>query len=75
MIDGVKGLHVDLNAGVDIAATKTMLTSLHVSPGVGYTLPLANGRFLDVTAGYATSFARGSGVVGISVAYGLPLNF
>ena len=71
----LKGLHTDLNVGADVAATKTMLTSLHVSPGVGYTLPLANGHFLDVTTSFVTNFKRGNGVVGLSVAYGLPIKF
>jgi len=71
----LKGLHADLNLGVDVAATRTMLTSLLVSPGVGYTLPLADGNFLDILIGYGTSLSRGSGVVGVSVAYGLPIHF
>ncbi|GAB3691413.1 hypothetical protein GCM10027592_09420 [Spirosoma flavus] len=69
------GAHVDLNAGADVAASKMMITSLHVSPGAGLTLPLPNNKFLDVMAYYVTSFERGSGVVGVSVAYGLPIKF
>ncbi|MPR33335.1 hypothetical protein [Salmonirosea aquatica] len=71
----LEGLHTDLNLGLDIAASKTMRTSLRFEPGVGYTLPLPGGRYLDITASLVTTFKRGDGVVGVSVAYGLPANF
>ncbi|MBD2704069.1 hypothetical protein IC229_25715 [Spirosoma sp. BT702] len=69
------GAHVDLNVGADLAASRIMVTSLHVSPGAGITLPLPNDKLLDVMAYYVTSFERGSGVIGVSVAYGLPVKF
>ena len=68
-------VHVDLNVGVDIAANESMVSVLHLEPGVGYTLPLPhNGGVLDLTAGYFTSLARGSGVFAIGAAYGLKLS-
>lgn len=71
----LKGLHTGLNLGVDIAASKIMRTSLRFEPGVGYPLPLPGGRYLNITASLVTTFKRGDGVVGVSVAYGLPVNF
>jgi hypothetical protein len=69
------GLHAGLNLGADIAGTRaTLRTSFHFSPVVGFIRPLGNGRYLDLTAYYATSFTRyAGGVVGLSAAYGLPL--
>lgn len=64
-------VHADLNVGVDIAANGYLVSSLHVEPSAGYLLSLPNGGTLDVTTGYFTSFARGSGVFTIGVAYGL----
>lgn len=69
----VRGLHTDLNAGLDVAATRTLITSLHIAPGVGYAVLLSTGNYLDVSLNYGTSFGRGSGVFGLSAAYGLPL--
>lgn len=69
------GAHVDLNVGADLAASRIMVTSLHVSPGAGFTIPLPDDKFLDVMAYYVTSFERGSGVLGVSFAYGLPVKF
>ena len=67
-------VHVDMNVGVDIAANESMVSVLHLEPGIGYTLLLPhNGGVLDLTAGYFTSLARGSGVFAIGAAYGLKL--
>lgn len=67
-------VHADLNVGVDVAANRNLVSVLHVEPGVGYTKRLSNGGFLDLNAGYYTSFARGSGVFTLGAAYGLKLN-
>lgn len=67
-------VHADLNVGVDIAANRNMVSVLHVEPGFGYTRRLGNGGYLDLNAGYFTSFARGSGVFTLGAAYGIRLN-
>lgn len=67
-------VHADLNVGVDIAAGRNMVSVLHVEPGFGYTRRLGNGGYLDLNAGYFTSFARGSGVFTLGAAYGIRLN-
>ncbi|MBC8154860.1 MAG: hypothetical protein H7Z72_18340 [Bacteroidetes bacterium] len=66
-------VHADLNVGVAIAVNGNATSDLRVEPGVGYTLPLGNGRFLDLNTSYFTSFARGSGAFTISAAYSLNL--
>ena len=69
------GLHVDLNVGADVGVSRTMRTSLHLSPGVGYVVPLPKGRSLDIIAHYVTALKRQTSIVGISVAYELPIKF
>ncbi|RRB06322.1 hypothetical protein [Larkinella rosea] len=66
-------LHADALVGADVGASEVMRTSLRVEPGVGYMLPLPQGRFLDVNASYCTSFARGSGVVSLGISYGFKI--
>lgn len=67
-------VHADLNVGVDVAVNWNLVSVLHVEPGAGYTRRLSNGGFLDLNAGYYTSFAKGSGVFTLGAAYGLNLN-
>lgn len=64
-------VHIDLNAGADIAASRTMLTAIRVEPEIGYTIPLGNGRMLDINTSYLTNFIRGSGLFSVGTAYGL----
>ncbi|GAB3919445.1 hypothetical protein [Larkinella terrae] len=64
-------LHADVLVGADVGASEVMRTSLRFEPGIGYLLPLPQGRFLDVNSSYCTSFGRGSGVVSLGVSYGI----
>lgn len=66
-------LHADFNVGVDIATNGNATSDLHIEPGMGYTLPLSSGRFLDLNVSFFTSFARDSGAFTIGAAYPLKI--
>lgn len=70
----LEGLHVDLNGGVDVAVSETMRTTFRLEPNVGYTLTLGNGRFLDISLVYINALQPRTGIVGVSFAYGIPVN-
>lgn len=67
-------VYASLNVGFDAAISRALLTSFHAEPAIGYVRSLGNGAWLDVSGGYFTSFSRGSGVFGLSAAYGVPFN-
>ncbi|WP_128548268.1 hypothetical protein [Larkinella soli] len=67
-------VHADLMAGVDLAVNRHAVSAPHIEPGAGYLLPLKVGGFLDLTAGYFTTFARGRGAFTVGVAYGFRRN-
>ncbi len=70
-----KGLHIDVNLGRDFAVTETMVGTLRVEPGIGYTLTLGNGQFIDFSALSISGLKPGTNIVGLSVAYGFPVKF
>ena len=71
----LNGLHVDMNGGVDAAVSETLRNSVRLEPNVGYTLSLGNGHFLDLSLAYFNALKPRTGVIGLSVAYGIPVKF
>lgn len=67
------GLHADLNLGVDIGVTAVAATAFRFELGMGCAIPLANSKYMDLSASFITSFARGSGAFSFNFAYGLNL--
>ncbi|GAB3319100.1 hypothetical protein GCM10027299_11330 [Larkinella ripae] len=66
-------LHADVLAGLDVAASEHMRSSFRLEGGGGYLLPLRQGGFLDINAGFFTSFAKGSNLLTLGVSYGFKL--
>ncbi|GAB3513454.1 hypothetical protein GCM10027341_55480 [Spirosoma knui] len=70
----LKGIHTDLNVGVDVGISTITVTAFRFEPMVGMMIPLSTGGYLDIGSSVTTNFELGSGIYAFTFAYGLPLH-
>ncbi|GAB3560288.1 hypothetical protein [Spirosoma fluminis] len=70
----LKGIHTDLNVGVDVGISAITVTAFRFEPMVGMMISLPTGGYLDIGSSVTTSFERGSGIYAFTFAYGLLLH-
>ena len=69
----VKGLHANMELGVDIGLNRLAGTQVHFSPGMGYVVPMGKSGFLNFSTHYVTGFKTGSSSFDFRIGYMFPI--